>query len=197
MKEDPKISRRDFFRFGLRKGGHATGKAVMAGIRHKFKRKAVRPPGALPEEEFLVSCTRCGKCTDVCPGAIRTVDAMTGGVLAGTPFIDPYTQPCIACEDTPCVSVCTPGALRLEPGKPIPPGSLGTAVVEAQHCLIKQGQICDYCFKSCPSGIKAIGKTAEGLPEIDESACIGCGKCAYICVSQTGKAIRIRPAGTT
>ncbi|MCP4041391.1 MAG: ferredoxin-type protein NapG, partial [Gammaproteobacteria bacterium] len=28
---------------------------------------AIRPPGALPEEDFLAACTRCGLCVRDCP----------------------------------------------------------------------------------------------------------------------------------
>ena len=28
---------------------------------------ALRPPGALPEKDFLAACTRCGQCVQACP----------------------------------------------------------------------------------------------------------------------------------
>ncbi len=30
-------------------------------------RVAVRPPGALPEKQFIETCMRCGACVDACP----------------------------------------------------------------------------------------------------------------------------------
>ena len=181
------LSRREFFSFGLKE----STKLIDKGLKHKFKRPALRPPGALREEQFLITCTRCGDCKTACPhDAIHMVDLLKGGVNAGTPFIDPYYAACQYCEDMPCLSACEPEALRKDDEKQL---KLGTALVELRHCLVKQGQYCDYCFNTCPQGVSAISKHDGGYPVIDAEACVGCGKCAYICVSQTGKAIAIEP----
>src|SRR6185295_4881369 len=70
--------------------------------RKLIQRRYVRPPGALPEMGFLTACTRCGACAPVCPvQAIKTVTP-DGGLAAGTPYLEPEQQPCIACADMPC-----------------------------------------------------------------------------------------------
>ena len=124
-----------------------------------------------------------------CPhGAVHLI-GVTGGLHANTPFVDPYHAACVFCEDMPCIDSCEPKALtRDENGKYL---KMGTAVFYKDHCLVGQGQRCDYCFNSCPQGIKAISKTKEGMPQINADLCVGCGKCAYICVSQTGKAFDV------
>lgn len=182
------MKRRDFFRFGFDKSKEVVGEAVETVLEYKYEREFLRPPGALPESKFLLVCTRCGDCQDACSyGAIHLV-GLNGGVRAATPFIDPYYKACEYCEDMSCVKVCQPGALQAEPN-----AKLGVARLVQQHCLVAQGQYCDYCARSCPPGVKAIKMNQQRFPEIDQEACVGCGKCAYICVSQTGKAITIDP----
>ena len=44
---------------GLAWTGVLDGKKVYATI--------LRPPGAVPEEEFLAKCTKCGLCVEACP----------------------------------------------------------------------------------------------------------------------------------
>ena len=42
-------------------------RARRQGPRGDGKRRFIRPPGALPEAEFLTTCERCRKCVEVCP----------------------------------------------------------------------------------------------------------------------------------
>lgn len=185
-----KIGRRELFLRSIQSVKKTAIQVVDAGIKFKFRRKIIRPPGAIAEDEFLMACTRCDRCKEACPyNAIHKVDAISSGVLLNTPFIDPLFEPCRYCEDMPCIRSCEDNALLLEnKDKPI-----GIAVVHREHCLVEQGQYCDYCYNSCPNGLKAIEKGDDGVPIIDVETCIGCGKCAYICVSQTDKAIVISP----
>ncbi len=194
MTDEKKTSRRNFFR-GLISNSKETVLAVAdAGMKLKFRRKIIRPPGALSEEQFLLTCTRCDKCVEGCEyNAIHLVDQVHAGVLLKTPFIDPTYEPCRFCVDMPCIESCTDNALIWPPlgNKTVPP--IGIAKINLNHCLAKQGQHCDYCYNSCPNGLKAIIKSEDGSPRIDADLCNGCGKCAYICVSQSGPAIEIEP----
>src|SRR5213075_1507266 len=84
-----------------------------------------RPPGAASEVAFLAACTRCGDCIDVCPvHAILKMPANGGGLAAGTPYIDPTTRACIACEDMPCANACETGALTAIPWSQVHMGIL-------------------------------------------------------------------------
>lgn len=186
------MDRRNFFKFGITKSKEVTINAAKVGLKMKFKRNFIRPPGAISEEQFLITCTRCGDCKSACPhDAIHLVDAITAGINTKTPFVDPFFKACQYCEDMPCIKSCEPQALKF-PENDLPL-KMAIARVNLDHCLISQGQRCDYCFKSCPSGIKAISKNKQGEPIINQKQCVGCGKCAYICVSQTGKAIEMEP----
>lgn len=192
MGNDIKSNRRDFFRNSIKKSKEALFSVVEVAVKIKFRRKLIRPPGAISEEHFLLACTRCDKCVTSCPyNAIHLVTQVQSGALYKTPFIDPHFEACRFCEDMPCIKACDDDALIMPPeGVPSP---IGIAVIQKEHCLVVQGQHCDYCYNSCPNGLKAITKDDKGVPIINEEACIGCGKCAYICVSQSGKAIVIDP----
>ena len=74
--------------------------------------KRLRPPGALPEREFLASCIKCGQCVQVCPvKAINLADAKDG-FGNGVPFIDARAQACdFSCDAVQCVLACPTGAL--------------------------------------------------------------------------------------
>lgn len=187
------MDRRDFFKFGLSKSTETVSNVAKANIDAKFRREIIRPPGAISEMQFLLSCTRCGDCKTACPhNAIHLVDALTAGALNKTPFIDPVFKACQFCEDMPCIQSCEPQALKM-PEEGLAAIKIAIAAVNPDHCLVAQGQRCDYCFKSCPKGINAISKAENGVPFIDADLCVGCGKCAYICVSQTGTAIEMVP----
>jgi len=52
----------------------------------------VRPPGALPEADFLSACTRCDDCIKACPHlVIRKAGIEVGKDVATTPIIVPET----------------------------------------------------------------------------------------------------------
>ena len=81
--------------------------------------QALRPPGALAEEQFLGACIRCGLCVRDCPpqnlklsswGDALTKDWATS-VAVGTPYFEARKIPCEMCEDVPCVKACPTGAL--------------------------------------------------------------------------------------
>ncbi len=72
----------------------------------------LRPPGALPEDDFLGLCIKCGQCLQVCPyHAIELADWGKGHGM-GTPYIDANIRGCWACEAVPCVLACPTGALN-------------------------------------------------------------------------------------
>ena len=82
--DERSYGRRSFFREGFREMLSPLADLLAERIRDmpdfsslspedSFSEKTVflRPPGALPEEQFLVQCLRCGCCQGACPhGAI-------------------------------------------------------------------------------------------------------------------------------
>jgi ferredoxin-type protein NapG len=142
----------------------------------------LRPPGSLPEVAFLAACTRCGDCISACPPfALRKV-ASSGGLAAGTPYIDPTIQACVACPDMPCARACPTDALTLPPQ-----GWTGyrLAAVELvpERCVTFAGTLCRACADACPVGSAALEIDADGHPVLKAEGCVGCGCCIRACIT--------------
>jgi|GEM_PF-4631732 len=72
---------------------------------------AIRPPGALAEDDFAAACVRCGLGVRACPFDTLKLAELGDGVTAGTPYFVARQVPCEMCKDIPCVEACPTGAL--------------------------------------------------------------------------------------
>lgn len=177
------MDRRAFFR-------RVSGRAAQAAVRQAEARvlarasRWVRPPYALPELEFLLSCTRCGACEDACSHTvIFPLAARLGADVAGTPALDLTSKACHLCSDWPCVAVCEAGALnRPEPAEgdegPLP--RLARAWLDPARCLPYQGPECGACAGSCPVPGALVWEAER--PRIDPDRCTGCALCRQACI---------------
>src|SRR3954462_10822464 len=57
----------------------------------------LRPPGALPEPDFLSTCSRCGTCVSVCPAQAIKIDS-SGARANGAPYIVASEMPRVPCD---------------------------------------------------------------------------------------------------
>ena len=200
-------SRRRF----LTDAARVTGAAVLAGFglalyarrAHPLPADAIRPPGALPEDQFLGACIRCGLCVRDCPYGTLDLTRLGDGPATGTPYFNARRVPCEMCEDIPCVKACPTGALDHKLTD-ITQARMGIAVlVDQENCLNFLGLRCDVCYRVCPLIDKAItletqhnlrsGKHTMFLPTVHAEACTGCGKCEKSCVLEEA-AIKVLPA---
>jgi ferredoxin-type protein NapF len=177
--------------------------------RYHHNNKAMRPPGALPESEFLAACTRCAECMKVCPtNALQPATLETGIQGIWTPLLVPSVGPC-AEKCTSCGDVCPTGAIR--------PFTwqdkryklkMGLANVNRSTCVAwNGGRDCIVCAEVCPYSAVIFkdtmddtlpvdptlpitaklpsGKENKGrlkrVPTVDEKLCTGCGLCEYHC----------------
>ena len=163
---------------------------------------ALRPPGALPEEDFLGACIRCGLCVRDCPYNTLELARPEQPVATGTPFFKARNIPCEMCEDIPCIKACPTGALD-HSLTDINKSRMGIAVlIDHETCLNFLGLRCDVCYRVCPVIDKAItletvpnprtGRHAMFLPTVHSDYCTGCGKCEKSCVLEEA-AIRVLP----
>ncbi len=169
------ISRRDFLGF-LVSAGAVLGLGGVVRILSPAK-GFVRPPGALPEANFLASCVKCQKCIDICPTlAVQSVTIQEDWMHSGTPQMDFLRGTCTFCMK--CPPVCPTGALRPVPKESV---KLGTAVVRPDVCVAYSWGGCTRCYLQCP--YKAIELDAMNRPVVQAEKCNGCGVCEYICPS--------------
>ncbi|MDZ7767539.1 MAG: 4Fe-4S dicluster domain-containing protein [Melioribacteraceae bacterium] len=141
-------------------------------------KQILRPPGAVPEKEFLNKCIQCNKCLQICPYDSIVVAGMEHGTSYGTPIIIARDVPCYLCML--CPPICPTGALDndLVEKEEV---RMGIAVINEETCLPFTGIICRACFENCPIFRKAIILEDEMYPKIVEEHCIGCGICEDVC----------------
>ncbi len=163
---------------------------------------AIRPPGALPEKDFLGACIRCGLCVRDCPPKILSLAQLGDDLPTGSPYFIARTSPCIMCEDIPCVKACPTNALD-HSLTDITQARMGLAVVvDHENCIAFQGLRCEVCFNICPIRGDAItleyrhnprsGKHALFIPVVHSDACTGCGMCEKACILDKA-AIKVFP----
>ena len=147
----------------------------------------LRPPGALPERDFLDTCSRCGECVRVCPAQCIKIDY--GGTRGkGAPYIDPTQMPCVLCSSLACMNSCPSGALRLTALVDI---DMGTAQWNEHLCVRGYGQECTLCVDNCPVGTAAL-ELRDNRIVVHEDHCTGCGVCQNKCPTDP-KSIVVMP----
>lgn len=181
----------------------ALGAGIYARQASALPATAIRPPGALPEDDFLAACVRCGLCVRDCPYHTLKLAKLGDKVATGTPYFEARRIPCEMCEDIPCVLACPTGALDrslTDIGK----AKMGLAVlIDQENCLNFLGLRCDVCYRVCPVIDKAItlermhnprsDRHAMLLPTVHSEYCTGCGKCEQACVLPGESAIKVLP----
>jgi ferredoxin-type protein NapG len=134
--------RRDFIKqaVGLGVLGIAAAGGIWAAKDFRPEKGRLRPPGAVPEEEFLSLCIKCGQCLQVCPYDSILLEDIDGKAGVGTAYIEPLERGCYLCEAFPCVLACPTGALDHE-ANVIEKVHMGMAiVVNEQACIALQNQ---------------------------------------------------------
>ncbi len=170
--------------------------------------KLIRPPGALPEEQFLARCVKCGECMKACPtNALQPAMTEAGPEGMWTPVLVPKVGYCeYYCSL--CSQVCPTGAIKelTIPEKTV--FVIGTAWINKNRCIpYFLGRPCIVCEEHCPTSPKAIKfvmvetELADGTvatqkaPVIDLDLCIGCGICENKCPVQDDPAIYVTSVG--
>jgi ferredoxin-type protein NapG len=162
----------------------------------------LRPPGALPEHDFLGACIRCGLCVRDCPFDMLYLGKVGQDIPTGTPYFVARDKACEMCEDIPCVAACPTNALSHDL-KDIDEARMGLAVlVDHESCIAFLGLRCEVCYQICPIRDKAItlerqhnersGKHAFFIPVVNSDRCTGCGKCEEACILEQA-AIKVLP----
>lgn len=191
------MDRRDFFRMGIKKVTNTVVDELDARIEKKAKHY-IRPPYAIKEVEFLLSCTRCDDCIDACPhDVLFRLSPQLGADVVGTPAMALLTKGCHLCEDWPCVTACTTDALKLpvaetdDAGEDVQPPALprlARVTINEESCLPFSGPECGACVPDCPVPGALVLNLEK--PYIIPALCVGCGLCREACIVEP-KAIKI------
>jgi ferredoxin len=159
----------------------------------------VRPPGSVPEQEFLRRCIRCGECFQACPNdVLQPLGFQQGLVGLWTPHVAADWSGCeVSCNN--CGQVCPTGAIRAISLDEKRAARMALAVVDLATCLPYAGrEPCQLCLDECTaagydaiefvrSGTQAdeLGNPIEGTgflaPLVLPEKCVGCGLCQTRC----------------
>ncbi|MFH1825188.1 MAG: 4Fe-4S binding protein [Candidatus Firestonebacteria bacterium] len=204
--EDLNLSRRYFITSVM--GGIILSPLIKLNYNSKSNYdKLLRPPGALPEEEFLDRCVRCGQCLKVCPTNIIQPAFLEVGLES---FYSPIMAPRIGYCDYECSlcgQVCPTGAIPNIPLEEKQRKVMGTAVFNKNRCLPWYKNVnCLVCEEHCPIPSKAIRFNEKEVMDFDgqrklikfpyvvEYLCLGCGLCEYKCPVSGDAGITVRKA---
>ena len=161
------------------------------------KRPINRPPGALPETDFLRTCVRCGECMKACvTNTLQPSLWETGLTGLWTPKAEMRMA---ACEQNCyiCGQVCPTQAIRALSQEEKNHAKIGTAVLRKEMCLVwAENKLCLICDEICPYNA-IVFRTVDGYrrPVVIPSRCNGCGWCEQKCPVKGDSAIVVVPAG--
>jgi NAD-dependent dihydropyrimidine dehydrogenase PreA subunit len=180
-------------------GSGLAAKAWGADLDNPNSYRPIRPPGSVPEQEFLQMCIRCGECFKACPNDVLQAEGFEQG-LEGlwTPRV---AADWAGCESScnACTQVCPTGAIRAIPLAEKKVCRIGLAIVNPTTCLPLAGrEACQLCVDECQhAGYNAIeftrvgtemtaaGEPIEGTgflaPVVLTDKCVGCGLCQTRC----------------
>lgn len=159
----------------------------------------VRPPGSVPEREFLQMCIRCGECFKACPNnVLQSLGFEQGLEGLWTPAVKANWAGCESSCNA-CGQVCPTGAIRALPLEEKKVARMGLAIINQQTCLPIAGRAaCQLCVDECiNAGYNAIefirvgtqvdefGQPLEDsgflAPQVQAEKCVGCGLCQTRC----------------
>jgi len=200
----------------------ATGAAVLPLARasdtldSNYYDRLIRPPGSVPEREFMERCIRCAECMKVCPNNALHPALLESGIEGlWTPILIPrigYCEPtCVLCGQ-----VCPTGAIQKiteeqklgNPVRHVEPIKIGTAFYDHGRCLPwSMATPCIVCEEFCPTSPKSIWVEEIDVPDrngqmvhvqrphVDPQLCIGCGACEKVCPVQDRPAVYVTSVG--
>ena len=153
------------------------------------------PPGSLSAGNMAKRCTGCQLCVSECPNSVLRPSTNWLSIMQPTMSYERgYCRP----ECTRCSDVCPTGAIQPLDAIEKAAVQIGHAVWIEKNCLpVTDGVDCGNCARHCPTGaIEMVQKDEDDelspiIPAINESRCIGCGACEYVCPSRPFSAIYV------
>jgi polyferredoxin len=132
--------------------GVVSGGALAIGVRALPgpSNAIVRPPGSVPEDDFLRLCIRCGECFKACPNNVLQPVGFDGGINnLWTPQVVASWSGCEPSCNI-CGQVCPTAPIRPLPIEEKRVARMGLAIVNEQTCLPHaQREACQLCVDEC------------------------------------------------
>ena len=153
------------------------------------------PPGSLSFQHFAQHCTGCQLCVSECPNQVlRPSSDLMHLMLPEMSYERGHCRP----ECTRCSEVCPAGAIKPVDKPEKSSIQIGHAVWIKKNCVVLTDEVsCGNCARHCPAGaiemvpLDPDDETSQMVPAINETACIGCGACEYVCPSRPFSAIYV------
>ena len=164
----PDLARRQFLTATISGAAVIPMLRVSGSLGSNWNPAVVRPPGALPENEFLSRCIKCGQCMRICPTNVIHPAGLEGGFEGlWTPALNFRIGTsgcqfnCIACGHLCPSAAIRPISLDERLGRnrfaDQGPIKIGTAFIDRGRCLPwAMDRPCIVCQENCPVSPKAI-----------------------------------------
>ncbi|MBA7499938.1 Ferredoxin-type protein NapF [subsurface metagenome] len=170
-------------------------------IHRKLEGRLIRPPGSIPEPDFLNICIHCGMCMKVCPTNGLQPCILEAGINGlWTPKLVPRIGGCEK-NCNKCGQICPTSAIRKLSLEEKSYAKIGTAVIDRSKCIAwEQDKVCLICDEICPyNAINSLNETIRETtllrPFVDERICTGCGLCESRCPIEGPAAIQVFSIG--
>lgn len=153
------------------------------------------PPGSLSLHNMQRNCTGCQLCISECPNQVlRPSSDLLHLMQPVMSYERGYCRP----ECNRCSQVCPAGAIKPIRHEVKASTQIGHAVWIKKNCIpLTDGVECGNCARHCPTGaIEMVPSNPDDdespyVPAVNESRCIGCGACEYLCPARPFSAIYV------
>ena len=167
------------------------GLAVIEDRQSPSRKTAIKPAGSGCHANFSKHCTACQLCVSECPNhVLRPSTKLENLMQPEMDFDNGYCN--INCNR--CSQVCPTGAIQKIEKEDKTNIRIGHAIWLTQNCLLSKGEACGLCQRNCPTeALMLVDDFSTGKKSIsvNESKCIGCGKCENLCPSRPLGAIYV------
>ena len=166
----------------------------VTGTTKRRKQYAVAPPGAVSHDHLLHRCTSCHLCISKCPSNVLKPAFMEYGLAGMMQPVVHYERGFCNYNCTVCGEVCPNGAITPLTTEQKQMTQIGRVVFVEELCIvIANGTSCGACSEHCPTQAVTMIPHEGGLtrPKIDDTICVGCGGCEYICPVRPLRAIYV------
>ncbi len=152
--------------------------------RSRSDSNVLRPPAALAEADFQLTCLRCGTCMQACPTHILYPQLKSASLTSlFTPQVKFESGYCLP-DCTRCGDICPSGAIGKFSRPDKKHTKIGIARIDVDNCLLTKHQECDRCRFYCEFNaieIRGSDEDFSSQPVVIQEKCVGCGACEVVC----------------